>query len=161
MIRGAFYLGLFLYGQWLLFSGHYSNLLLSLGVASAILTVAIAVRMEIVDRETYPMPAPLHLRAWMYWRWLAREVVKANLDVARLILSPSLPISPNVFTIKTSQRTDLGRVTFANSITLTPGTVSIDLQGDTIEIHALTQEAAKTLQTGEMDRRVTDMEGFI
>ncbi len=97
----------------------------------------------------------------MYWRWLAREVVKANLDVARRILSPSLPISPTVFTLKASQRTNLGRVTFANSITLTPGTVSIDLQGDTIEIHALTQEAAKTLQTGEMDRRVTDMEGFI
>ena len=117
--------------------------------------------MAIVDGETYPVPRPLQLRVWMYWRWLAREVVKSNLDVARRILSPSLPISPNVFTLKASQRTDLGRVIFANSITLTPGTISIDLQGDTIEVHALTQEAAETLQTGEMDRRVTDLEGLI
>jgi len=152
-------LGLILYGHWLLLSGHYDRLLLSLGFASTLVAVAIALRMEIVDRETYPIP--LNLKALLYWPWLAREVVKANLDVARRILSPSLPISPNVFTIKTSQRTDLGRVTFANSITLTPGTVSIDLQGDTIEVHALTEHAAQSLLEGEMDRRVTEMEGFM
>ncbi len=157
----AFSLGLFLYAHWLFFSGHYDRMFLSLGFASTLVAVGIAVRMAIVDGETYPVPRPMQLRVWMYWRWLAREVVKANLDVARLILSPSLPISPNVFTLKTSQRTDLGRVVFANSITLTPGTISIDLQGDTIQVHALTQEAAESLQTGEMDRRVTDMEGLI
>jgi len=160
MVR-AVNLGLFLYAHWLLFSGHYDRLLLSLGFASTLVAVAIAVRMAIVDRETYPVPRPLQLRVWMYWRWLAQQVVKANLDVARRILSPSLPISPNVFTLKASQRTDLGRVIFANSITLTPGTISIDLQGDTIGVHALTQEAAETLQTGEMDRRVTDLEGLV
>ena len=152
-------LGLVLYGHWLLLSGHYGRLLLSLGFASTLGAVAIALRMEIVDRETYPIP--LNLKALLYWPWLAREVIKANLDVARRILSPSLPISPTVITVKTSQRTDLGRVTFANSITLTPGTVSIDLQGDTIEVHALTEQAAQGLQKGEMDRRVTEMEGFM
>ena len=81
--------------------------------------------------------------------------------MARRILNPSLPIKPNVFVIKASQRTDMGRVTYANSITLTPGTICIGLQGDTIEVHALTQEAAEALQGGEMDRRVTEMEGFM
>ncbi len=158
MVR-AINLGLVLYANWLLFSGHYDRLLLSLGFASTLVAVAIALRMELVDRETYPLL--LKLKALLYWPWLAGEVIKANLDVARRILSPSLPISPTVFSFKASQRTDLGRVTFANSITLTPGTVSIDLEGDTIEVHALTEEAAQTLREGEMDRRVTEMEGFI
>ncbi len=155
----ALNLGLVLYANWLLFSGHYDRLLLSLGFLSTLLAVAIAERMAIVDRETYPVP--LNLQALLYWLWLAGEVFKANLDVARRILSPSLPIAPNVFVIKASQRTDVGRVTYANSITLTPGTICIDLEGDDIEVHALTQEAAEALQSGETDRRVTQMEGYM
>ena len=158
MVR-ALNLGLALYANWLLFSGHYDRLLLSLGFLSVLLVVAISQRMAIVDQETYPVP--LNLRALLYWLWLAGEVFKANLDIARRIVNPSLPIRPNVFVIKASQRTDLGRVTYANSITLTPGTICIDLHGDDIEIHALTQEAAQALQEGEMDRRVTEMEGFM
>ncbi len=158
MVR-AVNLVLVMYANWLLFSGHYDRLLLSLGFGSTLVAVAIALRMDIVDRETYPVP--LNLKALTYWLWLAAEVVKANLDVARRILSPSLPISPNVLLVKASQRTDLGRVTYGNSITLTPGTITIDLEGDTLEVHALTREAAEVLQEGEMDRRVTEMEGFM
>ena len=158
MVR-AVNLVLVMYANWLLFSGHYDRLLLSLGFGSTLVAVAIALRMDIVDRETYPVP--LNLKALTYWIWLAGEVIKANLDVARRILSPSLPISPNVLIVKASQRTDLGRVTFGNSITLTPGTVTIDMEGDTLEVHALTREAAEILRQGEMDRRVTEMEGFM
>ncbi len=158
MVR-AVNLVLVMYANWLLFSGHYDRLLLSLGFASTLVAVAIALRMDIVDRETYPVP--LNLRALTYWLWLAGEVIKANLDVARRILSPSLPISPSVVLVKASQRTDLGRVTYGNSITLTPGTITIDLEGDTLEVHALTREAAEVLQEGEMDRRVTEMEGYM
>ncbi|MDJ0861697.1 MAG: Na+/H+ antiporter subunit E [Gammaproteobacteria bacterium] len=158
MVR-AVNLVLVMYANWLLFSGHYDRLLLSLGFASTLVAVAIALRMDIVDRETYPVP--LNLRALTYWLWLAGEVIKANLDVARRILSPSLPISPSVVLVKASQRTDLGRVTYGNSITLTPGTITIDLEGDTLEVHALTREAAEVLQQGEMDRRVTEMEGYM
>ena len=158
MVR-AINLALVLYANWLLFSGQFDHLLLSIGFVAMLLAVAISLRMEIVDRETYPLP--LNLSALMFWVWMAREVIKANVDVARRILSPSLPINPSVILVKASQRTDMGRVTYANSITLTPGTVSVDLQGDTIKVHALTDEAARTLQEGEMDRRVTAMEGFL
>ena len=158
MVR-ALNLGLVLYANWLLFSGHYDRLILALGFLSTLVAVAIALRMDIVDREPYPVF--LNLKAPMYWLWLAVEVFKANLDVARRILSPRLRIKPSVFVIKSSQRTDLGRVTYVNSITLTPGTISIDLQGDSIEVHALTEEAAESLKEGEMDRRVTEMEGFM
>lgn len=152
----AIRLGVVLFGLWLLLSGYYLTLLLFLGLLSTLLGASIALRMEIVDHETYPVRA-----LWVistYWPWLAWEVVKANMDVARLILSPALPISPHVIRVKASQRTKIGLVTYANSITLTPGTVSIDVAGDTIEVHALSEEAARALEAGEMDRRVSRLE---
>ena len=81
------------------------------------------------------------------------------MDVAKRILSPRLPISPRVIRVKAGQQSDLARVIYANSITLTPGTVSLSLEGDEIEVHALTREAAEELESGKMDRRVTRTEG--
>lgn len=152
----AAYLGLFLVGLWILLSGRYVALLLALGFVSSALVVAIALRMYIVDRETHPIH--LHPTIVLYWIWLAWEITKANIDVARRILDPRLPISPNLLRVKATQKSDLGRVSYANSITLTPGTVCVDVQGDTIQVHALTKEAAEALSKGEMDRRVTKIE---
>jgi multicomponent Na+:H+ antiporter subunit E len=153
----AISLTLVLFALWLLLSGHYVPLLLGLGALSALLVVTIALRMDVLDREGHP----IHLRpkALLYWPWLGWEIVKSNVDVARRILSPTLPISPTVIRLKASQKSELGKVIYANSITLTPGTVSIDIDGDKIEVHALTREAAQALRTGDMDRRVTRFEG--
>ena len=152
----AVYLGLFLFALWLVLSGHYSLLLVGLGVASAVFVVAIALRMDIVDRETHPIH--LHPTFFLYFVWLAWEITKANIDVARRILHPRLPISPNMLTVKSTQKTDLGHASYANSITLTPGTVTVGVEGDVIQVHALTREAAEALAEGEMDRRVTKIE---
>jgi len=154
----AIRLGLFLCCLWLLLSGYYLPLVLSLGLVSVVLTVVIALRMDIVDHETYPLRVTW--RVISYWSWLAWEIVKANVEVARCILSPSLPISPKVTRVTASQRSDIGLVTYANSITLTPGTVSIEVDSDTIVVHALTEAADRALQDGEMDRRVSEMEGI-
>ncbi len=153
----AISLALVLFALWLLLSGHYVPLLIGLGALSVLLVVTIALRMNVVDREGHP----IHLspKALLYWPWLAWEIVKSNVDVARRILSPTLPISPTVIRLKASQKSELGKVIYANSITLTPGTVSIDIDGDKIEVHALTREAAQALRTGDMDRRVTRFEG--
>jgi multicomponent Na+:H+ antiporter subunit E len=86
--------------------------------------------------------------------------VKANIDVARRVLSPSLPISPKLFTTPASQKTDLGQAIYANSITLTPGTVSVDLDPGEITVHAISREGADDVSGGEMDRRVTEVEGL-
>ncbi|MFQ5936018.1 MAG: Na+/H+ antiporter subunit E [Acidiferrobacterales bacterium] len=149
----AISIALVLYGLWLLLSGHYVPLLLGLGVLSVLLVVIIATRMDVGDKEGYP----IHLgpRAVVYWPWLAWQIVKANINVARCILHPRMPISPTVIRLKASQKSDLGKVIYANSITLTPGTVSIDVDEKSIEVHALTREAADSLRRGEMDRRVT------
>ncbi len=153
----AISLALVLFALWLLLSGHYVPLLIGLGALSVLLVVTIALRMDVVDREGHP--SHLSPKALLYWPWLGWEIVKANLDVARRILDPRLPISPIVIRLKTTQKSDLGRVIYANSITLTPGTVSIDIDGEHIEVHALTREAAQALRTGDMDRRVTRFEG--
>lgn len=153
----AISLALVLFALWLLLSGHYVPLLIGVGALSVLLVVTIALRMDVVDREGHPIH--LSLKALLYWPWLAWEIVKSNVDVARRILSPTLPISPTVIRLKASQKSELGKVIYANSITLTPGTVSIDIDGDKIEVHALTREAAQALRTGDMDRRVTRFEG--
>ncbi|MDP6037346.1 MAG: Na+/H+ antiporter subunit E, partial [Candidatus Latescibacteria bacterium] len=74
------------------------------------------------------------------------------------VLSPGLPISPRVVRVVATQKTDLCRVIYANSITLTPGTVSLVLDGEEIVVHALTKEAADDVESGDMDRRVTGLE---
>ena len=138
-------------------SGMMEPLLLTLGVASCVLVVIITSRMDIIDHEGHP----IHLtwRAVFYWPWLAWEIVKANIDVARIILSPSLPISPVMVKLRPSQKSDLGLVMYANSITLTPGTISVDVEPGEILVHAISREAAAGLGDGEMDRRVTQMAG--
>ena len=149
-------LGVVLFCLWLALSGYYLALILSLGALSVLLVTAIALRMEIVDHETYPVRFTWGVVS--YWGWLMWQIVKSNIDVSRIILSPSLPISPNIVRVEASQRTKLGLVTYANSITLTPGTVSIDVSDDTIEVHALTREGARELEGGEMNRRASAME---
>ena len=150
-------LALVSYGLWLLLSGHYNALLLSLGVVSILVVVMIALRMDVIDREGHPIH--LTIKVLPYWAWLGWEIIKSNLDVARRILSPTLPISPTVLRVKASQRSALGKVIYANSITLTPGTVSINIEANEIEVHALTREAAASLRAGEMNRRVAGLEG--
>ena len=154
--RHAVNLSLFLFAVWLLLSGHYTVLLISFGVFSTLLVVLLTLRAELVDREVDPVL--LKPSALLYWLWLGGEIIKSNIDVTRRILHPRLRISPRVVTVRATQRTDLGRVTYANSITLVPGTVAMSVEGDEITAHALTAEIAADLQRGEMDRRVTAME---
>ncbi len=153
----ALSLGLILYLLWCVLSGYLEPMLLGLGLVSCIFVVLIALRMDLVDREW----RPIHLlfgRVLSYWPWLMWEIVRSNIDVVRRILDPSLPINPTVLSVKASQRTDIGRVTYANSITITPGTLAMRLEGDEILVHALSREGADGLAAGEMDRRVTSLE---
>ena len=154
-LQHAIRLGALLVVLWLVLSGHYGWLLLALGAASCALTLYLALRMDRIDGEA----VRLALRAgpWLrYAVWLGVEIVKSNLAVARVIVDPRLPIRPAVFRVESSQRTLLGHVIHANSITLTPGTVSIDLHGDAIDVHSLLDPDLGSL--GEMDRQVSRLE---
>ena len=137
-------------------SGVFLPFIIVLGVLSCAVVVFIVMRMDVVDHEA----VPLHItfRALLYWPWLMWEIVKANFDVTKRVLGLA-PISPTMIQVRGTQKTDLGLVTFANSITLTPGTISIDLEKDGhILVHAISREGAEGLADGEMDRRVTEME---
>lgn len=153
----ALYLGGILFVVWLLLSGHYTPLIIVLGILSCIAVVAITMRMDVVDQEGHPVH--LTWRGLIYWPWLVVEIVKANVDVAKRILIPSVGISPTMVRVRTSQTSDLGKVIYANSITLTPGTVSVQVANDEILVHALSKDGADDLIRGEMDRRVTRMAG--
>ncbi|MEF8699451.1 MAG: Na+/H+ antiporter subunit E [Candidatus Accumulibacter sp. UW26] len=143
---------------WVLLSGYFSPFLLSAGLGSALAVVLFAHRMDVIDHEGHP----IHLgwRALLsYWPWLLKEIVKSSWDVSRRILDPRLPISPTLVRFRPSQKTELGLVIHANSITLTPGTVSIEIGPDEFLVHALTRQGAAGLANSEMDRRVAALEG--
>jgi multicomponent Na+:H+ antiporter subunit E len=113
--------------------------------------------MNVIDEESEPYE--LGLRPLFYVPWLLWEIAKANLHVARVILTPSLPVHPRLLRIRATQKSNLGRVILANSITLTPGTVTLDVRDGTLLVHALTPKSADGLLSGDMDRRVTQLEG--
>ena len=142
---------------WLLLSGLFTPFLLAAGAGCALAVLAFARRMDVVDHEGHP----IHLgwrAAVSYWPWLLREIVRSSWDVSRRILHPRLPISPTLVRFRPSQATPLGLVIHANSITLTPGTISVEVAPGEFFVHALTAEGAAGLAGSEMDRRVEAME---
>jgi multicomponent Na+:H+ antiporter subunit E len=149
-------LAVVLYAFWLLLSGYFTAFLMAAGAICSIGVVLLAHRMDVVDHEGHPVH--LSLRVFIYWPWLIVEIVKSAWSVARIIIDPRLPISPTLLRARTSQKTAVGVVTYANSITLTPGTISVDVKQHEILVHALTREGADGLLMGEMDRRVTQFE---
>jgi len=154
----AFGLGAILFGFWLLLSGYYDDpLLLGLGVGSSVLVVYLCKRMDVVDHEGVPLQ--LGGRFWRYLPWLMKEIFVANVAVAKIILDPKMPISPRMVVFHGSQETDLGKVLYANSITLTPGTITTGVEGQAFEIHALTAADLETDEEDQMDRRCSWVEG--
>ena len=146
-----------LFVTWILLSGKLEPLLLALGLASSVFVVLLTDRLDVVDAEGHPT----HIRPWRllrYWGWLLWEIARSNIEVTRRILDPHLPIRPTVRRVHSRQRSIFGRVTYANSITLTPGTVSIDVDDSGITVHALTPEGIDVLEQGEMDRRVEQLQ---
>jgi len=142
------------FGLWLVLSGHVEPLFIVLGLGSAILTEYLARRMRRLDGDYHPFAITGKLLR--YWLWLTWAVLKSNLDVSRRILSRRLAISPQWLHMHTAARSDVGMATLANAITLTPGTVSLDVDAGVIDVHALSTEAAEELKSGVMLRKAPD-----
>jgi multicomponent Na+:H+ antiporter subunit E len=146
-----------LYLFWLVLSGYFTPFLMLAGAGCAIAVVWFARRMDVIDAEGHPVQ--LGWRIVAYWAWLSKEIVKSAWDVSRIIVNPRLPISPTLVSFKPSQKTTVGLVIHANSITLTPGTITIDAGKDEFLVHALTRSGAEGTTSGDMDRRVSACEG--
>jgi multicomponent Na+:H+ antiporter subunit E len=137
---------------WILWSGYLKPLLLGLGVVSSILVVYLNYRMRLEDFHF--LEGRFLLRLMRYWAWLAKEVVRSSLEVTRIVLSPKLPVSPTVVEFETRCKLKLDQAILGNSITLTPGTLTIQIADGHFVVHALTEAGARDILSGEMDRRV-------
>lgn len=140
---------------WLGISGVYKPAILALGAASVLLVVWLSARMEVVGTEHNPV-----LYSWrlpVYWAWLIGQIVTANIHVARLVLQPQR-IRPRVIRVPVPQKTSVAKVTYANSITLTPGTVTLQLETDFVEVHAIDDRSAAGVEDGSMAARVCWLE---
>ena len=145
-----------LFLTWFLWSGHTSALMLFFGLVSCAGVVCLDLRLE--RHANLKQDYRLGMRWLKYAPWLILQIIKSNLDVAKLILHPELPVSPKLIRVKGTQESELGQVIYANSITLTPGTVTLDVRDDNFLVHALTEHSAAGVQDGEMNDRVTAME---
>jgi multicomponent Na+:H+ antiporter subunit E len=146
-----------LFAFWLLLSGLYTPFLVLSGLGASIAVAALAWRMGAADPEGHPV----HLTpaVFTYWPWLFKEIAVSGWQVTRIILAPRLPVSPVLVRFRPSQKSTAGLVTHANSITLTPGTITVEADHDSFLVHALTRAGAEGLAGSEMDRRVTRLEG--
>lgn len=152
------FLTLSLYAVWFMLSGHLEPLLLVFGLVSSAFVATVAGRMDVVDHEA----VPVHVRPGRllgYLLWLLAEVARANVEVARCVLNPRLPVAPTMGRVPAGPLSRLGLVIYANSITLTPGTICVDVEDDAIVVHALRPETLEGLQSGVMARRVARLEG--
>ena len=155
MIIKALLLFVFYFVIWLLLSGHYDPLLLTLGILSCITCLYVTWKAKFIDEEGLPLH--LLIRLPIYTLWLFKEIIKANIDTAKIIIINNP--DPQNFRVKSSQKTEAGKVTYANSITLTPGTVTTVLDGDILEVHALSSDMADDVKSGVMDKKVSWLEG--
>lgn len=154
---------------WLLWSGltveispvdgslHLNPMLAGLGLGSCLLVSWLSSRLSVVDREGHPYH--LAVRVLRNLPWLIREVVTSNLAVARIIVSRDMPIHSHLIRVPASQRTIIGQVIHANTITLTPGTLTLDLRDGELLVHALTREAGDPAQSKALDEKICQLEG--
>ena len=148
-----------------MWSGHYSlePLIFGFGVFSCLFVCWLVLRMEkMVDwlPETDRLPDfGFVLRLPRFLAFLFVQVYRSNLHVARLILDPTMPMKPRLLQVTASQDTAWGQVIYANSITLTPGTLTLDLRENHLLVHALGPVSASSVESGEIDRAVKRLEG--
>lgn len=143
---------------WLLLSGYWTNpTLLGFGIASVIITTILSQRAGVLDGEG--VPTRLFPGVIRYMLWLTLEIGKANVAVAREILRPTLRLSPRMIRVPAYQASDLGKTVFGNSVTLTPGTVTVDVAKGDLVIHALSDDFADLAGMAAMGEKVCAFDG--
>lgn len=137
---------------WVLWGGLLKTPVLQLGVASSILVAWLAVRMDLPRPYLYTLN--LAYRLPRYWFWLLGQMVLSNIQVLRLVLGPKSSLETTLIDIEALPRGNFGRALLGNTITLTPGTLTIAIEAKTITVHCLTKGNALDLGEGSMNRRV-------
>ncbi|MBW2107286.1 MAG: Na+/H+ antiporter subunit E [Deltaproteobacteria bacterium] len=142
-----------MFGFWLLLSGIFDAFHLTLGFLCSALVGVLFHDLLFSNVRVGDMRVVAG-RFIAYIPWLIEQIVLANIHVASLVIRPRMPIDPKVITFKSKLETDVSFVTLANSITLTPGTITMDIKDGVYYVHALSKKVADDLNTGEMEDRV-------
>lgn len=142
---------------WLLLSGFLKTNLLVLGLLSSGLVSLLAIKLGLFSEDGQRLQ--INLRLPRYLPFLFKEIWYSNLHVAALILNPKLPIQPQTLRYQAKQKSDSGLAVHANSITLTPGTISVDINDKEILVHALSNTTAEGVRAGSIDKQVCKLEG--
>ena len=143
---------------WIFLSGEFSFILLLSGIISSLLVSYISHDL-LIGNGDMKLGFIRTIRFIKFLPWLLWQIVLANIDLAIRTLHPKMPINPMLINFKNNLKTDLGMVILANSITLTPGTVTIDVNENDFFIHVISEKAAQSLISGEMQARVKKIEG--
>lgn len=145
---------LILFVPWTLWSGKFDSFHLSLGVISCILVTFMSHDLMFKRKEFSARQIGEIFRFIKYIPWLIYQIILSNIHVAYLALSPRMPIDPKMIRFKTKLKKDISLAVFANSITLTPGTITADIKDGEYYVHALSKKVADDLLTGEMENKV-------
>ena len=153
-------------GFWLVLSGRFQTKYVAMGVVCALLvtlfTADFARRAGTPALRTTGQRFSAPIAAWrllVYFAWLLRSIVEANLQVAYLVLQPRMNVRPGLLCFKTKLRSRTGHIILANSITLTPGTITVDFEDGVYTIHALAPEAAQSLLDAKMQNKIEQIFG--
>lgn len=145
------FIGLFV--TWIILSGHFTPFFIIMGFASCLATVYLSKKLY-EDKGEVKNLLDVVINTSLYFPWLLKEIVKSSMDVTMRIWQIEPDISPDTAWITTKLDDDIGLTIFANSITLTPGTVTISVRPGAVHVHALTKAAIRDLKGGEMSGRV-------
>ncbi len=144
---------------WLLMSGHYTPFLIGAGAVSCAFVVWVGRHKGVFQFRAGSKIHPLFTGAFTYWPWVTWQILVANVDVFKRVWHPKLPIDPQMVRIRYESDSELITTYYANSITLTPGTITVSVEDGVMEVHTLTKENAEALEGGEMYERVRRLEG--
>ncbi len=149
-----------MFSFWILLSGEFTFILITSGIIASLI-VAYLSHDIFIGKTDLKTEVGRVFRFFVYVPWLLWEIVLANVEIAYLVLNPKPLVDPQIVRFKPDLKTDLGVVTLANSITLTPGTVTVEANKEEFVIHAIWQKSAEGIISGEMQRKVKKIEGDV
>jgi multicomponent Na+:H+ antiporter subunit E len=148
-----------MFAFWILMSGEFNVILITSGIVSSLFVAYISHDL-LIERTNVKTSITRLVRLYKYLPWLMWQIVLSNIDVVYRTLHPKMPIDPIIIRFKTDLKSEMGNVILANSITLTPGTVTIDITKDgEFIVHAIAREPAESLLAGDMQRKAKEIEG--
>tara|TARA_E500000331_G_scaffold319923_1_gene333010 strand:- start:1316 stop:1822 length:507 start_codon:yes stop_codon:yes gene_type:complete len=141
---------------WISLSGYFNALQLGLGFVSSVAVIWLTIRLKLLTFDGVRLA--LLPRYPLYLLWLIRQIIWSNLLVARIVLSPRMPLHRQIVLTKPKQHSDMATTIYANSITLTPGTVTVDSSEDGLLVHSLAKVFADGVLANEMNNRIAGLE---